>query len=128
MAYTELAYLHLATILPAFLIGTYLLLNRKGTPSHKLLGKTYMLLMLVTAAVTLFMPAGIGARFLNHFGYIHIFSVLVLYNVPVAYLAAKRGYLQTHRGNMIALYFGGILIASSFTLMPGRMLHDWLFT
>ena len=30
--------------MPAFLIGTYLLLNRKGTDLHKMLGKVYMLL------------------------------------------------------------------------------------
>ncbi|WP_455200984.1 DUF2306 domain-containing protein [Kaarinaea lacus] len=127
MTYTELAYMHLATILPAFLIGTYLLLNRKGTSQHRLLGKLYMLLMLVTAVTTLFMPAEVGPQFLNHFGFIHIFSLLVLYNVPSAYVAAKSSNLRVHRGNMIGLYVGGILIAGSFALMPGRMLHDWLF-
>lgn len=128
MTYTELAYLHLATILPAFIIGTYLLLNRKGTNLHKQLGQVYMLLMLITAVTTLFMPAEVGPRLINHFGFIHLFSVLVLYNVPSAYLAAKNSNSKVHRGNMIGLYVGGILIAGSFALMPGRMLHEWLFT
>ena len=87
-----------------------------------------MLLMLATAFVTLSMPAEVGPRFWGHFGFIHIFSVLVLINVPGAYLAAKRGNLKLHRGNMIGLYVGGILIAGTFALMPGRMLHDWIFT
>jgi uncharacterized membrane protein len=60
MQYYYLAYSHLATIVPAFLIGTYLLIRRKGTPNHKLLGKIYMALMLVTATITLFMPAQVG--------------------------------------------------------------------
>lgn len=28
---------------------------------------------------------------------------------------------------MISLYVGGLLIAGSFTLMPGRLLHGWVF-
>ena len=39
MSYHQLAYLHLATVLPAFALGTYLLLNRKGTPIHRRLGR-----------------------------------------------------------------------------------------
>jgi len=42
MTYLQLAYLHLATIVPAFLIGTALLFMRKGTPRHRLLGRIYM--------------------------------------------------------------------------------------
>ncbi len=128
MTYIQLAYLHLATIAPAFLIGAYLLLITKGTRLHKRLGKIYMSLMLATATVTLFMSAKVGPRFLNHFGFIHLFSVLVLYNVPAAYLAAKNGNLRAHRGNMIVLYVGGILIAGIFAFMQGRLLHEWLFS
>ena len=29
--------------------------------------------------------------------------------------------------SMISTYVGGILIAGSFALMPGRLLNDWLF-
>ncbi|MFT5112050.1 MAG: putative membrane protein [Parasphingorhabdus sp.] len=128
MTYQQLVYLHLGSILPAFIIGTYLLLNRKGTPLHKLLGKIYMLLMLFTAIVTLFMSAGIGPTWLNHFGFIHLFSLLVLYSVPSAYFAARTGKLKQHRINMIGVYTGGILVAGAFTLMPGRLIHAWLFS
>jgi uncharacterized membrane protein len=127
MSYTQLAYLHLATVLPAFAIGAFQLLKRKGTPSHKLLGKIYMALMLATGLITLAMPAQVGPRFLNHFGFIHIFSLLALVNVPIAYIAARRGNIKAHRGAMIGLYVGGILIAGAFAFSPGRMLHEWLF-
>ena len=128
MTYMQLAYLHLATIIPAFLLGTYLLINHKGTPKHKLLGKLYMLLMLFTAIVTLFMSAEVGPTIFNHLGFIHLFSFLVLYSVPSAYFAAKNNNIKKHRGNMIGLYVGGILIAGAFTLAPGRLIHSWLFT
>lgn len=127
MTYLQLAYLHLATIIPAFLIGTYLLINRKGTAHHKLLGKIYMLLMLITAFITLFMQAGVGSRFLGHFGFIHLFSFSVFVTIPQAYFAAKNGNIRSHKWNMIGLYVGGLLIAGGFTFVPGRLLHTWLF-
>ncbi|HEU0296280.1 MAG TPA: DUF2306 domain-containing protein [Anaerolineales bacterium] len=127
MTYTQLVYLHLATVLPAFAIGAFQLLRRKGTPSHKLLGKIYMVLMLATGLITLAMPAEVGPRFLGHFGFIHLFSFLTLYSVPSAYFAIRRGNIKLHRANMIGLYVGGILIAGSFAFAPGRMLHEWLF-
>ena len=128
MTYLQLAYWHLGTIFPAFLIGTFLLLSRKGNRSHRLLGKIYMLLMLTTAAITLFMPAQIGFTLFGHFGFIHLFSFLVFYSVPSAFLAVRNGNLILHRGNMIGLYIGGLLIAGAFTFAPGRLLHAWFFS
>jgi uncharacterized membrane protein len=98
MTYLQLAYLHLATVFPAFLIGAYLLFNRKGTPIHKVLGKAYMVLMMFTSLVTLFMSAHVGPTAFNHFGYIHLFSFLVLYLVPTAYFATRRGDIKRHQG------------------------------
>lgn len=127
MSYIFLAYMHLATVVPAFLIGTFLLLNRKGTSKHRTLGKVYMLLMLLTAFITLFMTAQVGPTLLNHFGFIHLFSGLVLYSVPAAFFAARKKDYRTHQYNMIGVYVGGILIAGGFAFAPGRLLHTWLF-
>jgi uncharacterized membrane protein len=127
MTYTQLAYLHLATVVPAAFIGTFQLLRRKGTPIHKSLGKVYMLLMLATALITLSMPAKVGPQLLHHFGFIHIFSVAALVNVPIAYFTARHGNIRAHQAAMVSLYVGGILIAGTLALMPGRMLHRWLF-
>ena len=125
MTYLQLAYVHLATVLPAFFIGTYLLLNQKGSLKHKFLGKLYMLLMLLTATVTLFMSAEVGPKVLDHFGFIHLFALLVIYSVPAAYIAIRKGDIKKHRMNMLGLYFGGLVIAGAFTFVPGRLLHSW---
>ena len=127
MPYLPLAYLHLATVFPAFLLGTYLLIRRKGTAGHRLLGKIFMGLMLFTATVTLFMQAQVGPTILNHFGFIHVFSELVFYSVPQAYLAIRRKDLRVHRSKMIGLYVGGLVIAGGFALMPGRLIFTTLF-
>jgi uncharacterized membrane protein len=72
------------------------------------------------------MSARVGPTFFGHFGLIHFFSFLVLYLVPTAFFAARSGNIKRHRASMLGLYIGGILIAGGFTLMPGRLLHDWL--
>ncbi|MFM1887371.1 MAG: hypothetical protein RL026_2528 [Pseudomonadota bacterium] len=128
MDYLALALLHLATVLPALLLGLVLFILRKGSPLHRRLGRLYMALMLFTAAVTLFMPAYVGPRWLGHFGFIHLFSLLTLYSVPSAWWAARRHDVNAHRASMIGLYVGGIVIAGSFALMPGRLLYRWLFS
>src|SRR5688500_3202788 len=96
MTYTQLTYLHLATVLPAYVIGVFQFLRRKGSPGHKRLGKISMLLMLATSLITLSMPAQVGPQFLLHFGFIHVFSILGLCGVPAAYLAAHRGYIRAY--------------------------------
>ena len=127
MNYDFLMNLHLLTVVPCIFLGAYGLLGKKGTPIHKRLGKFYMLLMLFTAVVTLFMPADVGGRFLNHFGWIHLFSFLTLWTVPTAYSAIRRGKVKSHQRKMILLYIGAIGIAGGFTLAPGRYLHELFF-
>lgn len=118
---------HLFTILPAIAIGTFLMLSHKGNNFHRLLGKIYMVLMLITGVATLFMEAFIGPKLFGHFGFIHLFSVLTLYSVPQAYFAAKRHDVKEHRGAMVGLYVGGIIIAGIFAFMPGRTMYGLLF-
>jgi uncharacterized membrane protein len=127
MEYNTLMNLHLVTVVPCFFIGTLLLIIKKGTPIHKGFGRVYMVLMLFTACVTLFMPADVGPQFLNHFGWIHSFSFLTIWTVPTAYLAIKKGNIRAHKRKMILLYFGAIIIAGGFTFVPGRYLHDVFF-
>lgn len=127
MTYNDLMLLHLVTVIPCFIIGTVLLLIKKGSPFHKKAGRVYMILMLLTAAITLFMPAQVGPRFLNHFGWIHSFSFLTIYTVPTAYSAVKKGNIKAHKRKMILLYFGAIIIAGGFTFFPGRYLYELFF-
>ena len=86
-----------------------------------------MVLMLVTSAITLFMPAAVGSRLFEHFGFIHLFSLLTFYSVPTAWFAAQRHDVKAHRDSMIGLYIGGLIIAGGFAFGPGRLLNRWLF-
>lgn len=127
MEYLDLMYLHLATVVPCFLIGTLLLIIKKGTTTHRYLGRIYMAFMLFTASVTLFMPAEVGPTLFNHFGFVHSFSFLTIYTVPTAFWAIKNGNIKAHKRKMILLYFGAIIIAGGFTFTPGRYLYSLFF-
>jgi uncharacterized membrane protein len=128
MSYAVLTSLHLATVIPAFLVGTYILVNQKGTPTHRVLGKLFMILMISTAFVSLFMSAGDGTRVLGHFGFNHLFVIPVAIFVPRAYFAARRGDVRTHKGSVVGVYVGALLIAGAVAILtPGRLLYGWLF-
>tara|TARA_B100000161_G_C33375993_1_gene335625 strand:+ start:160 stop:585 length:426 start_codon:yes stop_codon:yes gene_type:complete len=124
---TSIVKLHLATVAPAAMLGIYLMFWAKGTKPHRLLGKIYMTLMLITALTSMFIPAAVGPQFLGHFGWIHLLSILVIVSVPKAYLAAKRHDVTGHKFAMIGVYIGGILVAGLFTLAPGRYIHQLIF-
>ena len=124
---TPMMTLHLATVAPAAMLGTYLIFWAKGTANHRLLGKIYMTLMLVTALASLFIPATVGPQFFGHFGWIHLLSLLVLVSVPRAYYAARNHNVISHKFAMAGVYFGGILVAGVFTLAPGRYLNQLFF-
>lgn len=125
--YHTLMFYHLWTVVPAFFLGTLILFLKKGTALHRSLGRVYMVLMLITAFISLFMSARVGPTLFNHFGYIHLFSVLTLYMVPGAYFDIKNGNVGGHKRKMIGLYVGGLIIAGGFTFFPGRYLHMIFF-
>lgn len=125
--YLLLMYSHIVTVVPCIFLGAYLFIRSKGTPGHRFIGKIYMSLMLITASITLFMPAAVGPQFLGHFGFIHLFSILTLYSIPTAILAIKRGNVRKHKIKLTLLYIGAIVIAGGFTFAPGRYMHELFF-
>lgn len=125
--YLLLMYSHIVTVVPCIFLGAYLFIRSKGTPGHRFIGKIYMSLMLITASITLFMPAAVGPQFLGHFGFIHLFSVLTLYSIPTAIIAIKRGNVRKHKIKLTLLYIGAIIIAGGFTFAPGRYMHELFF-
>ena len=121
--------LHLVTVVPAFLIGTWLIfVSRKGTPVHRTFGAVYLVLMTVTAITTLFvhqlMP---GSPFFG-LSPVHLLVPLTLFAVISALWAVRRHDIAGHRRAMLILYVGGMLIAGGLTFLPGRILHRVFFS
>lgn len=118
---------HVATVLPAFLLGTYLIFaSRKGSPIHRRLGWLYLGLMVVTSITTLFIHE-INPNGWAGFSLIHLFVPLTLFGIYNAVMGVRTSNLKRHRSAMLGVYVGGILIAGAFTFLPGRIMHAVVF-
>ena len=121
-----LIFFHLLTACAALALGLVMLLRRKGTRSHRLLGWTWVALMGSTALATAFIR---DYRLPNVFGYtpIHLFTLTVAVMLPLGIWYVKHGRIAGHRKTMSGLYIGACVIAGLFTLLPGRFLGSLLW-
>jgi len=121
--------IHLATVLPAFAIGTWqLFVSTKGAPVHRALGYVYLTLMSVTAVSTLFIHEVMPNSVFFGFSPIHLFVPLTLFSVIGALRGAWTHNIRMHQRAMIGLYVGGLLIAGGLTFLPGRVMYRLFFT
>jgi uncharacterized membrane protein len=120
--------IHVATVMPAFLIGTYqIFLSRKGAPFHRALGYIYLALMTVTSIAALFVHQLMPHGPFWGFSPIHLLVPLTLFGVVAALRGAWTHNIPMHRAAMLGVYVGGLLIAGSLTLLPGRIMHAVVF-
>jgi len=120
--------IHVATVIPAFFIGTWLIIfSRKGTKAHRVGGTIYFALMVATSITAIFV------RSLNpngpFFGFsaIHLLIPLTLYGLYGVVRGALTGNIAMHRRAVFGTYFGALVIAGGFTLLPGRIMHAVFF-
>lgn len=117
---------HLATAGAAAILGPFILWRRKGDQKHKILGRLWAGLMIITAITSAFIRtpgAGIAG---TGFSFIHIFTVWTLFSIPLGIWAIRQKRVAMHRGVMTGLYVG-LLIAGAFTFIPGRLLGNLVF-
>ena len=124
--------LHWATATLAFAVGLGQLLLAKGTTRHRLWGRAYVVLMIVTAVAAFFIrspaPTGpMGYLSLGGTSWIHLFVPLTLTAVPLGLLAARRGNIKAHERHMVGSFLGALVIAGAFTFVPGRRMHLLVF-
>ena len=122
--------LHLAAVMPALLLGAWLLLGKKGGPRHRLLGKIYLGLMVVAALSAAVLPAQVGPTVSIgslRLGFLHLLVLLTLRGVWMAFHTIRKGDIRAHKRHMVMLYFGALMIAGLFSLAPGRLLHRVVF-
>jgi len=93
---------HVATILPAFLLGSWLIFfSRKGSPLHR------------AGGVVL--------------GPIHLLVPYTLFGVWQSVRALRRGDHAAHGSAMRQLYFLAIVLAGTFTFAPRRVMYRMFF-
>ncbi len=114
-------WIHLAMVIPAVPLGAYILWSKKGGARHKLLGRIWGIMMMVTAIDSFWIRSVTGT-----ISPIHIFSVVTLISVPLAVYHIRRGNVEAHRRAIRGVYIG-LIVAGFFSLMPGRLLSTMVF-
>lgn len=113
--------IHLVTVIPALPLGAYVLWARKGTATHKMLGRIWATLMMITAVDSIWVRATTGG-----IGPIHAFSAITLAAIPLAIYHIKNGNVAAHRRAM-TLTYAGLVGAGAFAMLPGRMVGNFIF-
>jgi uncharacterized membrane protein len=111
--------LHAFAALSAVAIGLAVLARRKGTASHKLIGRAWVALMAAVALSSFWIfeiRHGAGPSF------IHLLSLWTLISLALAVWFIRRGNVRAHRGFMIGT-FVGLAAAGLGALAPGRALY-----
>jgi uncharacterized membrane protein len=114
--------LHLSAAIASLLLGGLVLMRRKGTASHKLLGRIWVALM-VAVAVSSFWLLGLGK---GSFSVIHLLSVWTLVSLALAVWFIRRGNVRAHQGFMIGTFLG-LVGAGAGAMAPGRTLYFFFF-
>lgn len=115
--------IHTLCALVALVLGTAMFLRKKGTPSHKLIGKIFVMFMAVTAASALFIT-GLNGKYWSP---IHLFVPLTFYAIWELFHYIRKGNIKKHEKAVKGLFFGALLIPGMIAMMPGRRMWHILF-
>lgn len=113
---------HFVTVMAGLALGPVQFVLPKGTPTHRAIGWVWVVAMLLTAIMSLFIRDMAGGAFSP----IHVFSLMVLVGTPYAIWQARRGNVAAHARAMIGLYLGTV-IAGITAIAPGRLIWSMFF-
>ena len=116
--------LHAYAAMLAIVLGAVQLAMPKGTVSHKWLGYTWVLLILIVSISSFFINE---IRTIGPFSWIHLLSVFTIWSVYDSVKAATQGNIKKHKQGMVRLYVLALIITGLFTLLPGRTMHAVVF-
>ncbi len=120
--------IHVATVVPAFVIGTWLIFfSRKGQKIHRSLGYVYLTLMTITALTTLFIHRLMPDSPFFGLSPVHLLIPVTLFAVVAALRGAWSHNIADHKRAMLILYVSGLLLAGGLTFLPGRIMHAVVF-
>ena len=117
-------YLHAGFALAAFGLGLFQLLARKGVWLHRVLGWLWVAIMVAVATLSFFIHK---LRMWGPWSPIHLLSLFTLASLALGVYLARTGNVKDHSRTMTSLYFGALVIAGIFTLLPGRIMHAVVF-
>lgn len=113
--------IHTALALCAVVLTLAIFSIRRGSPAHRILGWSWVVLMTGVALSSFWI---FEIRLFGPFSPIHLLSVFVLVQLFSAVRAARTGKVQQHRQTMRGLVFGALVGAGVFTFLPGRTMYQ----
>jgi uncharacterized membrane protein len=116
--------IHVATVLPAAVLGPVIFWGRKGDARHRLLGKIWLGLMVASAFSSFFIHS---INMVMGFSPIHLLSLYVIIGSFLAIRSARQRKIKSHMRQVQGIYLGGIVGAGAFTLLPGRIMNAVVF-
>ena len=123
-------FLHAIFAILAIPLGLVIFLNKKGTSNHKLLGWIWIVLLVIVSISAIFIQTlNPGQYSLIHLliPFTLVSLIYAIWSIRMFKETKKINYRYSHMYTMIGLYLGALLVAGTFTLMHGRMIHSLLF-
>ncbi len=113
--------IHIAAACGAVMLGAFILYRPKGTARHKLLGRIWVIVMIVVAAGSFRLH---GLR--EGLSPIHGLSIFTLASLAYAIYSIRNGRTRAHKQGMIGVFIG-LVAAGALTLLPGRIIGNFIF-
>ena len=126
----QIIYAHATLALLAVPLGLQILLTKKGTKQHRILGRIWVTFLIIVSLTAIFIQAiNPGQYSLIHLLIPWTIGSLIysIWNIKKFKNTKIERYKFAHMYSMIGVYVGALLIAGAFTLMPGRFFHEILF-
>ena len=117
--------LHAVAAMAAIILGGVQFYMKKGGILHKLIGRTWVGLMVVVSVSSFFIHK---IELWGAYSPIHLLSVWTIFSLGLAIYYVRVGNIKRHKQVMIALYGFALLLTGLFTLMPGRVMHQIVFS
>ena len=114
--------MHVATVLPAALLGLWLLVfSRKGSRPHRAVGVAFLTLMVTTALIALFIHRRTPDGPVFGLSTTHLFVPFVLFATWRAIDGVWKGNISQHRRWVLGMFVGAIVIngVNNVFFLPG---------
>ncbi|WP_425038439.1 DUF2306 domain-containing protein [Primorskyibacter sp. S187A] len=116
--------IHAVAACLSILLGPVALYARKGSPVHKSAGYLWVTSMSVTGISAFFIS---GFAVIGPFSPLHLLAISLLWGIVEAMRHVFAGRVALHARIMNNLYWFGVVLASAFNFLPGRMVNRMVF-
>jgi len=118
MTFMPLILTHVVAATGALLLGGVMLMLKKGTATHRMIGRIWVALMFLAAL------ASFGIQTKGHYSWIHLLSAWIIFLLCMSmYSIVKQHNVGRHRRLMVGAYIG-LVTAGVFSFRPNRLLGE----